>query len=69
MTLDDVNVLCAEIAQKEVEKRMDEYAELLEEEELQNLEQQKQQEIMSYDADSVYSVVGSCEGCFDYQDA
>lgn len=69
MNLDDVNVLCAEIAQKEAEKRIDEYAELLEEEELMNLEQQKQQQMMSYDADAMYSVVGSCEGCFNYQDA
>jgi hypothetical protein len=69
MNIDEVNILCAQIAQKEKEKRIDEYVELLEEEELMNLEQQKQQEIMSYNSDSVYSVVGLCEGCFDYQDA
>lgn len=69
MSLDDLNILCAEIAQEEAEKRMAEYARHLEEEELNQLNLQYQQEQMA-DADSrFYGVVGECEGCYDYQDA
>lgn len=59
MDIDDINTLCAEIAYDEAEKRAEEYANDLEEQEVKKLDR---------DAE-FYGIVGSCEGCYDYQDA
>lgn len=50
LNLEDVNMICAEIAQKEAEQRMEEYADELEEE-FMNAELLKQHEMMLYSAE------------------
>ena len=50
MSFEEINLICDEIAQEEAEQRMNEYADELEEE-LMNLELEKQYEMMSYSAE------------------
>jgi len=47
MSFEEINLVCVEIAQEEAEQRMNEYADELEEE-LLNLELEKQYEMMSH---------------------